>query len=141
MPHKYPQQEQPSESDPPAPFWGVKKTTKQNLELWRLEGGFASSDPAGSRELVPPRLLPLRGVLQGPGRRALHRRPSQQHLLRGGLQQVRSDLSVMTPTHQVCIVGRFLPQVTLFLPFSCRTFAPKCAACLQPILPAEVSRR
>lgn len=47
------------------------------------------SDPAGSRELVPPRLFSLRGVLQGSGWGAFHRGPSQQHLLRGRLQQVR----------------------------------------------------
>lgn len=54
------------------------------------------SDPAGSGELVPPRLFSLRGVFQGTRRGPFHCGPSQQHLLCGRLQQVRPvvDLNI-----------------------------------------------
>uniref|UniRef100_A0A674ADE4 Ajuba LIM protein n=1 Tax=Salmo trutta TaxID=8032 RepID=A0A674ADE4_SALTR len=48
---------------------------------------FRPSDPPGNGEPVPPRLFPLCGVFQSPGRSSLHRRPPQQHLLCFGLQQ------------------------------------------------------
>lgn len=87
----------------PDPWEGV------NWECGHLTVVSASPDPAGSRELVPSRLLPLRGVLQGAGRRALHRRPPQQHLLRGRLQQVGPRLPAL-PRNAVeddprCILG------------------------------------
>lgn len=92
----------------------------------------APSDPAGSGQLLPPRLLPLRRLLQGSGRRSLHRRPPQQHLLRQRLQQV-SSCTLVT----ILAADSHVHTVSFSSPL-CRTFAPKCAACLQPILPTEV---
>lgn len=94
---------------------------------------FVASDPAGAGQLVPPRLLPLRGVRQGLGRGAVHRGPAQQHLLRGRLQQVRTSRTPPpTPFRRHSSLNPCLFRLR-------RTFAPKCAACLQPILPTEVS--
>ncbi|KAK1890486.1 LIM domain containing protein ajuba [Dissostichus eleginoides] len=77
----------------------VGYTFEDKLQARKLNG----NDPAGSGELVPPRMFPLCGVLQGSGWGPLHCGPQQQHLLRGRLQQdfcpeVRGLFTTILPT-------------------------------------------
>ncbi|XP_047706980.1 LIM domain-containing protein 1 isoform X1 [Prionailurus viverrinus] len=66
------------------PVLRVPAICRQVFPLWTSDHGY---DPAGPREVLPPRLLPLRHLQRVPGRGALHRGLREQDLLRPRLPQ------------------------------------------------------